>query len=410
MNALPAFSAFGIELEYMIVERASLAIRPIADRLLRDDQGRVVNELPRGHLARSNELTLHVLELKNVVPDPDLAALLPQFMHEIRAINQALAGEGACLMPGGMHPWMDPARETQLWPHTHAEIYQAYDRLFDCRQHGFANLQSMHLNLPFADDREFARLHAAVRLLLPILPALAASSPIRDGRRAEAVDARMAAYAMHQAGLPASLGALIPDTATSRADYEAHVLAPLYAELAAHDPQGILRHEWLNARAAIPRFDRMALEIRVLDMQECPRADLAIASAAIAVLERLYAESNCSLAEQQALPTVALADILRACIREAEQARIEDAEYLHCLGYPGLRCRAGELWAHLLETVFRVIPAPWREPLNVLREEGPLARRILRALGPDGERGRMAAIYRNLCDCLAEGRMFLGLE
>lgn len=410
MNALPAFCAFGIELEYMIVDRASLTVRPLADWLLRDAQGRVMSELPRGPLARSNELTLHVLELKNIVPEPDLSALLPLFTHEVRVINQSLAELDACLMPGGMHPWMDPTRETRLWPHLHAEIYRAYDRLFDCRQHGFANIQSMHLNLPFADDQEFARLHAAVRLLLPILPALAASSPIREGRIAAEADARLAAYAVHQARLPASLGALIPDTLMSRAEYEARVLTPLYAALDPLDPDGILRHEWLNARAAIPRFARMALEIRVLDMQECPLADLAIAAASIAVLHRLYQEIDCELAEQQAMPTEALADILAACIRDAEQARIENAAYLRLMGYPGLSCRAGELWAHLLECVFRVIPAPWREPLNVLREEGPLARRILRALGGNAERARLEAVYRCLCECLAEGRLFMGLE
>ena len=33
---LPAFSAYGIELEYMIVDRETLDVQPIADRLLRE--------------------------------------------------------------------------------------------------------------------------------------------------------------------------------------------------------------------------------------------------------------------------------------------------------------------------------------------------------------------------------------
>jgi hypothetical protein len=32
----------------------------------------------------------------------------------------------------------------------------------------------------------------------------------------------------------------------------------------------VLRHEWVNARGAIARFDRSAIEIRVLDVAECP--------------------------------------------------------------------------------------------------------------------------------------------
>lgn len=408
--ALAAFSAFGIELEYMIVDRTSLAVRPIADRLLRDDQGAAVSELERGAMAWSNELTLHVIEIKNAIPTPDLSALVTAFQTEIGEIDRRLAAEGARLMPGGNHPWMDPLTETRLWPHAHAEIYQSYDRLFDCRQPGFANLQSMHLNLPFADDEEFVRLHTATRLILPILPALAASSPYLDGSRSDVLDGRMAAYACHQAALPASMGQLIPDTVGSEAEYRERVLAPMYAELAPLDPAGVLRHEWLNARAAIPRFDRMALEIRVIDMQECPQADLAIAAASSRVIQNLYEERWCALPKQQAMPTAALADILWACIRDGERAVIDHPDYLRLLDYPALRCTAAALWGHLLDASYRVIPQPWREPLNILREEGPLARRIQRAVGPASDRRRLDAVYRELCDCLAQGRMFLGLE
>ena len=83
-------------------------------------------------------------------------------------------------MPTAMHPWMDPATETVLWDDA-TDVYRTYDRIYGCRGHGWANLQSMHVNLPFADDSQFARLHAAIRLVLPLLPALAASSPIAEG-------------------------------------------------------------------------------------------------------------------------------------------------------------------------------------------------------------------------------------
>lgn len=408
MTALPAFCAFGIELEYMIVDRTTLAIRPIADRLLRDGAGAVVDALPRGQLAWSNELTLHVIELKNALPDPALPPLAAAFQAEVVEINRRLEPLGARLMPGGMHPWMNPATETRLWPHRHAEIYQAYERIFGCRRHGFANLQSMHLNLPFADDEEFARLHAAVRLVLPILPALAASSPILEGRPGACLDNRMAAYREHQARLRASIAAVIPDTMSSRRQYEAEVLGPMYAELAPLDPAGLLRHEWLNARAASARFERMALEIRVMDAQECPQADLALGALAAAVIRGLYEARWARLAEQQAMDTARLGAILAACISAADQAMIDDADYLRLLDYPGLRCRAGALWGHLIDSCYRVIPRPWREALNIYREEGPLARRLLRATGAHPHHDRLAAVYGELCDCLAEGRLFTG--
>ena len=77
------------------------------------------------------------------------------FAAGVARVNELLAPHGARLMPGAAHPWMNPDTETRLWPHDDDTIYRAYDRIFDCRGHGWSNLQSMHVNLPFADDDEF---------------------------------------------------------------------------------------------------------------------------------------------------------------------------------------------------------------------------------------------------------------
>lgn len=410
MNPWPAFSVRGVELEYMIVDRRDLSVRPIADHLLEDAAGRVVNELPRGRMGWSNELTLHLVEIKNRRPESGLAALADGFQAEVREINRRLAPHGACLLGTGMHPWMDPRLECVLWPHGHADIYRAYDRVFDCRRHGFANIQSVHLNLPFADDAEFSRLHAAIRLVLPILPALAASSPITDGAPTGNLDGRLAVYLTHQAEVPASHGEVIPDTATSQAGYRREVLGPMYAAILARDPGDVLRHEWLNARGAIPRFERMAIEIRLLDMQEYPRADLAVASAVEAVVARLYRAGEAGdLAAQQAYPTARLAGLLRACLREAESTRLDDPAYLELLGLPGQACDAGEAWRRLIDAWWRDEPeqrTAWREPLETILAHGTLATRILGALGPDCRRERLREVYADLCDGLEAGRPF----
>jgi len=405
--ALPAFAGYGIELEYMIVDRQTLSVMPIADSLLRTAAGEITSDVDRGPFGWSNEIVLHLVEIKNARPDPALEPLAAGFQAEVNAINQLLHPLGARLMPGAMHPWMDPAAETHLWPHENAPIYQAYDRIFDCRKHGQANLQSMHLNLPFADDAEFARLHAAVRLLLPILPALAASSPIADGMPSGFLDTRMEGYRTAVSRVPSVIGQVIPEPASSRAGYEGRILAPMYRDIAPFDPEGVLQHEWLNARGAIPRFDRNAVEIRVIDIQECPQADLAIAAAATAVIQSLYHVDSATLCEQQAITTDALANILHVCIRDAERALIDDAGYLRLLGFPGRHCRAGELWHHLIETTSLKNSVNWREPLRVIQEQGPLARRILRALGPATSKPRLHEVYQELCDCLEAGRMFI---
>jgi gamma-glutamyl:cysteine ligase YbdK (ATP-grasp superfamily) len=406
---LHAFMGYGIELEYMIVDRDSLSVLPLSDRLLRDAPGSENNEMRRGRMGWSNELVMHVLEVKNLRPTVSLSMLPAAFDAEVREINRLLQPMNAMLMPTAMHPWMDPVRETHLWPHDNEEIYRAYDRIFNSKSHGWANLQSMHVNLPFANDGEFERLHAAIRLLLPILPALAASSPFADGRATGMADYRMHVYSSNADAIPSIAGMVIPETITSRAAYEQRILAPMYRDIAPYDPEGVLEKEWLNSRGAIARFDRNAIEIRVIDTQECPRADLAVASAAVDIVRRLYRVEREELIAQQEMPTAALAAVLQACIRDAEQTVIDNAAYLRLLSFPGQRCTAQELWYHLIGQMLDEDDGHaqhWSVPLQTMLERGPLARRILRAAG-DGSAGKRHAVYRELCDCLQEGRMFL---
>jgi carboxylate-amine ligase len=404
-DPLPAFSAYGIELEYMIVDRETLAVRPLADAVLRDDEGVIRSDIDRGATGWSNEVVLHLIELKNPRPTSDLGALHAAFKADIDELNRVLATHRARLMPTGMHPWMDPVTETSLWPHEHADIYRTFDSIFNCSQHGWANLQSMHINLPFQDDAEFARLHAAARLALPLLPALAASSPLIEGGHRYWLDTRMAMYREHEQRVPSLLGAVVPDTFASRDEYETRALAPMYRDIAPHDPEGVLRHEWINGHGLIARFDRHAIEIRVVDMQECCGADLAIAAATIAFIRRLYEHPPTSLQHQQAIPTGLLAQYLDATICDADAAVIADADYLRAIGFPVRHARARDLWRHVIAE-YDATTLPWLPTLDALLREGPLARRILRALSGDFSCARMSEVYRRLCDCLAEGEMF----
>ena len=408
-SLLKAFMGYGIELEYMIVDAERLSVLAIADDLLRDTAGNITNDVERGMMGWSNELVQHVVEIKNIRPNAALHLLPDAFLAEAREINRRLQTMGARLMPGGMHPWMDPCTETRLWPHGNEAIYRTYGRIFDTSSHGWANLQSMHINLPFGDDDEFARLHAAIRLVLPILPALAASSPIADGHITGWADYRMRVYCDNAEQFPSIAGLVVPETVTGRAAYEERILAPMYRDIAPRDPEKVLQHEWLNSRGAIARFDRNAIEIRVVDTQECPRADLAVAAAAVELVRWLYSTGD--LIAQQEMSAAALAAILQDCIRDAEQARIDNAAYLRLLGFPATHSTVSALWDVLIDRMMAGDPSQaqhWGEPLRIIRERGPLARRILRAVGDDPPPARLQAVYRELCDCLQDGRMFLG--
>lgn len=407
MTAL--FEAFGVEIEMMIVARdASLAVRPIADALLAAAEGgEVRGEHESGPITWSNELALHVIELKTTGPARALAPLSAAFAASVREIDSLLEPLGARLLPSGMHPFMEPDREMRLWPHDYGDVYSAFDRIFSCRGHGWANLQSVHLNLPFRGDREFERLHAAIRHVLPLLPALAASSPFREGRATGFRDTRLETYRTNARRVPSVAGLVVPEVVRSRAEYESAILGRIYSDLEPLDPDGVLRHEWVNSRGAIARFDRDTIEVRVLDSQEGPSADVAVVAAVVAVVRALAEEAWASIEDLSSFETERLAATLLAAVKEGEDAILRDRAYLESLGLRTASARAGEIWESLVErTLAREGNSDaFLTPLRRVFAQGTLATRLLRYAG-SGERDAIAAAFEELARCLREDRGF----
>jgi glutamate---cysteine ligase / carboxylate-amine ligase len=406
---LGLFEAFGVEIEMMLVDAATLSVRPECDRLMARVGGSESADVELDDITWCNELTLHVLELKTSDPAPSLAGLAPKFHESIRRANQELAAMGARLMPGAVHPWMDPHTETVLWPHEYTDVYHTFDRIFGCSGHGWANLQSTHLNLPFKDDEEFARLHAAVRLVLPLLPALSATSPYLDGARAPVLDARLVAYRGNARRVSSVTGLVVPEPAFSREQYEREILGRIYADMASLDPEGVLRHEWANARGAIARFDRGSVEIRVIDAQECPSADLAVVAAVTEVVRALAVGPLSARDLARDPSTEALAGLLEATITDGERAMVAVPGLLAALGLGSSPRPAGDVWKALLDRFPPHDPAgEWARPLETILRQGPLARRLVAVLGAQPSRAALAEVYGRLCACLEENEAFDG--
>ena len=376
----PLFKAFGIELEYMIVDRDTLNILPITDKLFHTVTGTFAQNVNRGEVTWSNELALHVLELKTTNPSSMLNGLQHIFQAHVQHLNKLLKLFNAMLMPTGMHPWMNPAKELKIWPHESNPIYEAFNRIFNCKGHGWANLQSSHLNLSFSDDKEFLKLHSAIRFLAPIMPALAASSPILEGNLTHVLDNRLRVYMNNSKSIPSITGKVIPEVAYSRQDYEMRILNKMYQDIASLDPKKILQHEWLNSRGAIPRFERFTIEIRLLDIQECPLADIAIAQAIVAVLKELVDEKWGSISYLHQFELEPLVSIFNDCLKDGEAALITNPEYLSLFGINDIQSfRAGDLWQKILsETLIHTLSDvdPIRNALELILAKGTLARRI----------------------------------
>lgn len=404
---LHLFQAFGIELEYMIVDKDTLSVRPIAEFLLKDEEGNIQGELEKGDVCWSNELVSHVVELKSNGPTPDLSKIRDSFNLNVQQINKILSGANARLMPTAAHPWMKPSLETVLWPHDSGEIYRIYDKIFGCRGHGWSNLQSTHINLPFYDDEEFAKLHTAIRFILPIIPALSASSPILGQKFTGFMDKRLFYYEKNQARIPAITGMVIPEKVVTMHGYQKQIYDRIEKAIRPHDPEKMLKPVWLNSRGAIARFDRGSIEIRIVDIQECPTADLALVFFISHLLRLLVSEKWIRFSDQLEISTEDLYHTFSQTIRNGSQTIVSDKEYLKKWKVND-NLSGRDLWSMIIEKVASAFPdaaQTWRPVIEKINQ-ATLAERIVESIAGDYRMERLKEVYGKLADCLSNDELF----
>ena len=457
MENFKLWERFGVEMEFMIVDRDTLNVLPRADVPLgKDKDGNQLSDIEYDDIGLSNELVSHVLEFKCAHPKSTFDGLGKRFFHEIRRANKKLEKINAMLLPSACHPFMDPA-EMKLWPYDCLDIYQTYDRIFNCKGHGWANLQSTHLNLSFDGDEEFGELHAAIRLLLPLIPAIAASSPYLDGKYTGYRDARIEVYRHNQDKVPEITGQVIPEPAFSYDEYNKMIFDKVKKAIAPYDTEHLLNHFFLNSRGAIARFDRGAIEIRLVDIQECPNADIAIAELEIATLKAIVngkfaasrsgnvagisetaGSSNAAGISEAAnsaphtlkeyreflrnFDTTRLAELLNKTVKDAENATIDWAEYLSVFGIdfataptattpaatsPAVTSvNAGDLWKHIYSVVKNDLTEVSQNVMEKMLERGTLSSALYKALGDSPTHEAFVTEYKKLADCLAHNRLY----
>jgi gamma-glutamyl:cysteine ligase YbdK (ATP-grasp superfamily) len=408
MSDFPLFSVIGIELEYMLVDKNTLNIRPEADLILKSlAGGKQVNEVVFGDIALSNELVMHVLELKNHGPTNPHNPIAASFQKTLIDLQPLLEEHDLLFMPTGAHPWMNPHKETVRWPHGSNEIYNQFDKIFDCSGHGWSNLQSMHVNLPYSNQEEFCQLHNLIRLIVPLIPALAASSPILDGAPTGFLDTRLFFYGQNQQRIPSICGDVIPEFIKTEDEYQQKILTPMYEEIKPHDPQGILQYPWLNSRAAIPKFEPKAIEIRITDSQECILADISIACALFEILSYWQQSSHYYL--DKPCSSQALKQVYDAAIKEGFTTYVDNMELCNQWGLPKRSMTLRQIWSHLIEKISTKLEQKQQQALEHILSHGNLSERILRAVEHECNKKTLTRAYGQLTHCLLANEQFIAL-
>ncbi|RPI60007.1 MAG: hypothetical protein EHM50_08175 [Lysobacterales bacterium] len=203
-------------------------------------------------------------------------------------------------------------------------------------------------------------------------------------------------------------GDVVPEPIGSIGEYHERLLEPLYRDLAPHDAEGVLRNEWVNARGAIARFDRMAIEIRVLDVQETPVMDVAYAELIAEVLKLLCAEQWLDRGGMNRWRTDERGKLLTRAARQGEGAGSGSKQYLGAFGWRSSGMELKGLWEHLIETVSArgSLTADTGRWLEHYLRHGTLATRIGKAVGLMPTRAKLMGVYEQLCESLADSRPF----
>ena len=148
-----------------------------------------------------------------------------------------------------MHPLLK-LDETGVWPHRHRKIYEEYGKIFNLKQHGWLNIQSFHLNLPYSNEDEGVRLHNLLAGLCAYLPAISASSPIYEGELGPNVDNRLFFYKTNQQEVPSITGDVVPDYVSSFNQYKKEVIGQYSRDLA---KAGAGKHDSLQGMGELSR-------------------------------------------------------------------------------------------------------------------------------------------------------------
>jgi len=236
-------------------------------------------------------------------------------MHAaVTTLNNIVKKHSAKLLGTGMHPILK-LQDTGVWPHCHKKIYNAYGKIFNLNQHGWLNIQSFHLNLPFQKENDATETHNHLCNLAAYLPAIAASSPFYENKLGSDVDNRLQFYKTNQKEVPSIAGDVIPEYAQTLKQYKRTIIGGYSNDLAkAGADKTLLNREWVNSRGVIFRFDRSALEIRVMDEQECIKSDVALTCFIRATLRGLLATG------EKFLPHEVLVTDFNAAIKEGLKA------------------------------------------------------------------------------------------
>ena len=252
--------SFGIEEEYFLVDRATMAVaRKMPDGFFAAAKATLGEQVTGEFLQSQIEIV--------TAPQTDMAAAHADLRDLRRTLGAMAHSHGLAILAAGTHP-------TAVWESSRQSIGQRYDNVMgDLQMIGRRNMlcgMHVHVELPDPDDR----IDVMTRMLphLPLFIALSTSSPFWRSQPTGLLGYRLAAYdELPRTGLP--------ELFKTKAEFDSYIDALVQA--------GVMPDASYIWWAVRPSLEHPTLELRAPDV--CTRVDDAIAIAALyrAVTRRL---------------------------------------------------------------------------------------------------------------------------
>ena len=283
---------FGPEHEFSLVDDQMKPL-PISDKVIKDYHGKIVDFVETPKFAFGKEQALHQIEIRAKKPFKSPETFEETMQNAVSTLLEFLRRKHqAQLLGTGMHPLLS-LEETSIWPHSNQETVQEYAKMFNLKCHGWRNIQSFQVNLPYLNEKQGVTIFNALTHLCAYLPAIAASSPFCEGKLTPYVDSRLYNYKDNMKETPSIAGDVVPEYISSFEQYRREGFGKYSKDLAKAGAGEILTNaEWLNQRGIIFKFSREAIEVRIMDEQECIKSDVALSCFTRATVRGLIAENT----------------------------------------------------------------------------------------------------------------------
>lgn len=392
----------------MIADRTTLEPKPLINELLNSlgDSDKKVSAAGKC-LKWKAGYQPHIFRICSAFPQINLNTLEHAIADEQKIVNRILGEYGAILLPGGMHPFINPFTvQTSVSSDPAASLY---DRLFDTTGHSWVNLSRTYMEFPYRNEEMLQRLQAAIRIILPIIPALSASSPIVEGNFSGRIDNGLRYARARYSRFPAITGQIIPEPFFTEKKYQEMVLDKIKAQLAPVDPEGLIHPAMINYRGAIPDFQGNRMILQIMEPQECVAADMAIVKLVHEAVRFMLEEQTTTFEQQTAARMEILTGILEDVTENGRHAEVLSSEYLGFFGLDEV-CTVGNIWKHLFHKLSNDPMRPlamYEKELSVILEQGPLSERILMVVGEKPGTEELMFMWRRLGDCMEQNKLLI---